>query len=177
MAYKQSDPESYLGIYHVKGHLRASKHGVPHPVRRYRRRGQWGMAVRYNPEVLYHLAREEDVESILQKGLLPSDLKKVRPNFDSYPGMRERIRGRVFMVPHMKNIEQVAGYMPRSRSAILRVNTHGLPLFEGQNDNSTSSSLSYRGTENPYYVEYFTTRKIRPERIQVVGSHDAYSRG
>jgi hypothetical protein len=171
------DPTSYEnGFVEVTPYLRTSVRGVPHPVRRHQRRQRWGMRVRYNPEVLYHLAPEDEVEEILKKGLLPGG-KAPFANFEHLP---KRTRGRVFMVPTEADLRNVQGYMPRSRSAILRVDTHGIPLYEGENKNPRFQipELTYNGETDKVdlevppqrHVEYFATRRIPPERIRVVGS-------
>src|SRR5208282_4505034 len=92
MAYYPEYQESYLGVEIVRPHLRKSVRGIPHPVRKHPRRKKWGLAVRYNPEVLYHLAPEDKVEDILREGLKPSNETKMTTSF---PEMTERTHGRV----------------------------------------------------------------------------------
>jgi len=171
MAYYPEYQESYLGVEIVRPHLRKSVRGIPHPVRKHPRRKKWGLAVRYNPEVLYHLAPEDKVEDILREGLKPSNETKMTTSF---PEMTERTHGRVFLVPKMSDIERVSQYLPRTESVILRVDTHGIPLYEGQNVNTAPRPLYGSSFIDPKHVEYYSTRRIPPERVSVVGKHAPY---
>lgn len=127
----------------VRGHLRRSSRGVPHPVRGYARKAP----------VYYHVTSDRRLPLILEKGLLPSGPETGA----NYEVMRDRGRsGYVYLATDPKTAEffgsKRAGYRG-GEVVVLEVNARGLPV---------------RVRRELLYNEAVTPKVIPPQRLRVV---------
>jgi hypothetical protein len=174
--WKSRGPYAYNDEVNVKPYIRRTYLGAPVPVRRHTRRGAWGKPVKNPPDVLYHVTPQSKLPSIMREGLLPSPnshpaASSGRSNF---PHLSNRIRGRVFLTDSDELIDTMRQFMGQhKRMVVVAAYVHGLKVHKGE-------TFGEPIKENPVgelreFPEYYTTKRIKPERLTVLRPAESYA--